>query len=110
MQAFSIIQQVGPLPISKTFNAPLDGPALLAVTASLWATQANVMMQLTVSLDGQQVGVQQLWSNAPSTHRALPTLFCNITLTAGTHTLQLTLSGSGVVSDYNDVFSAALLF
>ncbi len=34
MQVLAIINQQGPLPIAAKFNAPLDGPALLVVTAA----------------------------------------------------------------------------
>jgi hypothetical protein len=111
MQAFPIIQQSGPLPITVQFKAPLDGPALLVVTGSLWTTSANNMMQLNVIFDAQQVGTGQLFSNGNSTHRALPTVFANIKVSYGkVHTLELTGSGTSVVSDINDPFYAALLF
>jgi hypothetical protein len=110
MQVLQIINQVGPLPIKASFNAPLDGPALLVVTSSLWTTQTNTMMQLNVGLDGTQVATGQMFSNASSTHRVLPTLFIGCSLSYGQHTLTLTLAGSGVTSDYNDSFSAAILY
>jgi hypothetical protein len=110
MQAFPIIQQAGPLPIQQSFSAPLIGPALLMVTGTLWATAANIMVQMNVMLDGTQVGTAQLFSNAASTHRTLPTLLLNLQLGQGSHTLQLTASGSNVTSDYNDLFSAMILY
>jgi hypothetical protein len=110
MQAFPIIQQTGPLPVQQSFSAPLDGPALLLVTGTLWATAANLMLQMNVLLDGAQVGAVQLFSNASSTHRTLPTLLINIKLTSGSHNLQLTQSGANVTSDYNDLFTASILY
>jgi hypothetical protein len=110
MQAFPIIQQAGPLPIQQQFNAPLDGPALLLVTGSLWATATGVLLQMNVLLDGAQCGVVQLFSNGASTHRALPTLVVNLQLTQGTHTLQLAAAGANVTSDYNDLFAAMILY
>ena len=110
MQAFPIIQQAGPLPIEHNFNTPVDGPVILLVTGTLWATAPDVMLQLNVLLDGKPVGAAQLFSNAASTHRTLPTLLINLPLTFGEHGLQLTLSGNNVTSDYNDFFTAALLF
>jgi hypothetical protein len=110
MQVLQIINQAGPLPIKASFNAPLDGPALMVVTGSLWSTAPNVMMQLNVALDGTQIATGQLFSNAPSTHRALPTLFINVNLTYGQHTLMLTLAGSSVTSDLNDPFAASILY
>jgi hypothetical protein len=110
MQALQIINQSGPLPIKAQFNAPLEGPALLIVTSSLWTSVANTMMQLFVTLDGTQIASGQTWSNGASTHRVLPTLFIGFNLTPGQHTLALTLGGSGVTSDLNDSFNASLIY
>jgi hypothetical protein len=110
MQVLQIINQVGPLPIKAQFNAPLEGPALLVVTSSLWSTVANVMLQLAVTLDGTQIATGQMFSNGASTHRVLPTLFIGFNLTAGQHTLALTLAGNGVTSDLNDSFNASLIY
>jgi hypothetical protein len=102
--------QPGPLPLKAQFNAPLDGPALLVVTSTLWSTAPNVPLQLFVSLDGTQIATGQIFSNGQSTHRALPTLFIGFNLTFGQHTLALTLAGTGVTSDLNDFFNASLLY
>ena len=110
MQVLSIINQVGPLPITATFTAPLDGPALLVVTSSLWATAANVLVRMNVVLDGAVVGTAQVFSNGPATHRVLPTLFLGVPLTFGPHTLQLTIAGPPATADLNDFFTAALLY
>jgi hypothetical protein len=110
MQVLQVINQAGPLPIKGQFTAPLDGPALLVVTSTLWSGQANTLLQLNVILDGTQIGTAQLFSNASSTHRTLPTLFIGFTLTSGQHTLMLSLAGSGVTSDGNDLFNASLIY
>jgi hypothetical protein len=110
MQLLQIINQAGPLPIKAQFTAPLDGPTLLVVTSTLWATAANTLLQLNVTLDGTQIATGQLFSNAASTHRALPTLFVGFDLTYGAHTLTLTLGGANVTSDQNDLFNASLIY
>ena len=110
MQVLQIINQPGPLPIKAQLTAPLDGPALLVVTSSLWATASNTLMQLNVALDGTQIATGKLWSNGASTHRALPTLFIGFPLSFGPHTLTLSLSGQNVTSDQNDFFNASLIY
>jgi hypothetical protein len=110
MQVLQIINQAGPLPIKAQFNAPLDGPALLVVTGSLWSGAPNLMLQLFVALDGTQIATGQIFSNGPSTHRVLPTLFIGLPLTFGQHTLTLTLGGASVTSDFNDFFNASLIY
>jgi len=110
MQVLNIISQAGPLPLSASFKAPLDGPALLVVTGSLWSPNANVPMQMSVQLDGKLIGTAQLFSNGASTHRCLPTLFLGFQLGYGPHTLQLAITSSATTSDLNDLFTAALLY
>jgi hypothetical protein len=111
MQVLQIINQPGPLPLKAQFNTPLDGLALLVVTSSLWSTSPNTPLQLLVSLDGAQIATGQIFSNAASTHRVLPTLFIGVNLTFGQHTLTLTLGGgNGVTSDLNDHFNVSLLY
>jgi hypothetical protein len=110
MQVLQIINQPGPLPLKAQFTAPLNGPAVLVVTSSMVSTVANVSMQLFVSLDGTRIGTGQTWSNGPSTHRVLPTLFIGFTLTSAQHVLTLELSGSGVTADLNDFFNASLIY
>jgi hypothetical protein len=110
MQVLQIINQPGPLPIKALFAAPLDGPALIVVTSSLWSGAANTMLQLYVALDGNQIATGQVFSNGASTHRVLPTLFIGVPLTYGQHTLTLTLGGANVTSDQNDFFNASILF
>jgi hypothetical protein len=110
MQALQIINQKGPLPLKNQFQAPLDGPAVLIVTGTLWTTVANTLLQLNVALDGTPIATGQMWSNAASTHRAFPTLLININLTYGQHVLELSLAGQGATSDFNDFFSASILY
>jgi len=110
MQVLQIINQTGPLPIKAQFTAPLDGPTLLVVTSSLWATAANTLVQLNVTLDGTQIATGKMFSNGASTHRVLPTLFVGFPLSFGQHTLTLSLAGANVTSDQNDFFSASLIF
>jgi hypothetical protein len=110
MQVLQIINQVGPLPLKGQFTAPLEGPALMVVTSSMWSTVANTLLQLSVTLDGTPIASGQLWSNGASTHRALPTLFISFNLTAGQHVVALTLAGNGVTSDLNDFFNASLIY
>jgi hypothetical protein len=44
MQILPIINQVGPLPLKTQFNSPMDGPAVLVVTGSLWSQSVNTLL------------------------------------------------------------------
>jgi hypothetical protein len=109
MQILPIINQVGPLPLKTQFNSPMDGPAILVVTGSLWSQSNNVMLTMDVQLDGASIGTAQIFSNGSSTHRAFSTLFIAVNLSYGPHTLVL-ISGANTVSDLNDTFAVSLIF
>jgi hypothetical protein len=53
MQLLQIINQPGPLPLTAQFKSPLDGPAVLVVTGSMWTGVTDTMLHLNVSLDGK---------------------------------------------------------
>ena len=110
MQVQTIINQPGPLPIKVSFKSPLDGPALLVVTGSVWSNAANANLTVNVLLDNNQIGTAQIWSNGTGTHRAFPTLFLGFKLTYGEHVLTLKAGNGNVITDLNDPFNASLIF
>ena len=109
MQILPIINQVGPLPLKAQFQAPLDGPAVLVVTGSLWTQSANTLLTMNVQLDGTSIGTATIFSNGASTHRTFPALFLGVNLTYGQHVLTFT-PGANTISDLNDTFTASLIF
>jgi hypothetical protein len=94
---------------SSIQRSPLDGPAVLVVTGSLWTQSINTLLTMTVQLDGTSVGTAKIWSNGVSTHRTFPSFFLTVNLTYGQHVLTLT-PGASVLSDLNDTFTASLIF
>jgi hypothetical protein len=103
-----IINQVGPLPITATFDAPGDDPMYLEVNGSVWTQDVNSMIGIAIDLDGQNVGTAQIFSNGNTTHRAVVPAYIEITLTEGSHTLTLSASPSATVSDSNDFYTAVI--
>jgi len=101
-----LIQQVGPLPIKASFNAPSDAPMYLVVNGSVWSQNANTMIGISVQLDGKVLGKAQIFSNGNSTHRAVVPAYFPVQLQQGQHTIEL--DNSGGVSDYNDFYTAVL--
>lgn len=98
----------GPLPHTVKFNAISDEPTFLEVTGTVWSGNANVMIGIRVSLDGQLVGVAQIYSNGTTTHRAVVPAYIGIQLTEGEHTLTLSALDSRTVSDSNDFYNAVI--
>ena len=102
-----ILQQAGPLPITATFKSIGDSQMYLEVNGSVWATSPNVMTGITIQIDGQSVGQAKIFSNGPSTHRAVVPAYVPVTLGPGQHKLTLSAS-SNTVSDSNDNFTAVI--
>ncbi|HLN97969.1 MAG TPA: hypothetical protein VK208_05860 [Pyrinomonadaceae bacterium] len=105
-----IINQVGPLPITANFSAPGDEPMYLEINGSVWSQVANVMLGITIELDGQAVGTAQIFSNGNATHRAVVPAYIPIQLSQGQHTLSLSRAPGSTVSDSNDSFTAVIHF
>ena len=103
-----IVQQVGPLPITATFQAPGDGPMYLVVSGSVWSQTANVMIGIDVALEGQKIGTAKIFSNGTATHRAVVPVYIPIKLRQGQHTLTLSADTAQTVSDFNDFYTAVI--
>ena len=105
-----VISQKGPLPISVSFKAPGDIPVYLEVNGSVWTQTTNSMIGIQVVLDGQVLGLAQIFSNTASTHRAVVPAYFPVQLAYGKlHTLTLNADpNSKTVSDLNDLFTAVI--
>jgi hypothetical protein len=111
MPAISIMNQAkGPLPFSKKFSSPLDGPVCLVLSGSVWSQKADQLIGFTVELDGVPVGSAAIFSNLQSTHRAVVPSYIPITITFGDHILALLPTNAETTSDYNDFFDIALIY
>ena len=102
-----IAAQVGPLPITTTFNAPGDEPMYLEVNGSVWTQTTGTLIGIVVTLDGNVIGKAHIWSNGNATHRAVVPAYIEVQLSAGQHTLTLS-ADSNTVSDLNDNYVAVL--
>ena len=102
-----LINQVGPLPISTSFNAIGDSPMYIEVNGSVWTQTANVMIGIDIAIDGQSAGTAHIFSNGPSTHRAVVPAYIPVKLSQGPHKITLTASAN-TVSDFNDYYTAVI--
>jgi hypothetical protein len=103
-----IVSKVGPLPITATFDAKGDSPMYLEINGSVWSQKANNMIGIAVKLDGNAVGTAQIFSNGTATHRTVVPTYIPVKLTQGKHTLTLSASSAGTVSDLNDFYTAVI--
>src|SRR5258706_13808642 len=104
-----ILSQVGPLPITASFNAPGDSPMYLEINGSVWTQTANNMIGIAIALDGNAVGTAKIFSNANATHRPVVPAYVAIKLTQGVHKLTLSAApGTTTVSDFSGLDTAVL--
>ena len=107
-----LIDQVGPLPLTKTITLGSTGPATLSVSGSVWTQQQDTLIGIEILLDGESVGTAEIWSNGPVTHRSVvPKLFAielNEPFTGDpptkppTYTITLQVMNASTISDLND--------
>jgi len=104
-----ILSAQGPLPVKASFNAIGDFQMYIEVNGSVWSTSANQMLGIDIQLDGQKIGTAQIFSNGPSTHRAVVPAYVPVKLSYGQpHTLTLSAANSATTSDLNDTFVAVI--
>ena len=103
-----LINQVGPLPLKVTFQAPADGPVTFFLSASAWTQTAASWLSVGMELDGTPIGSAQVFANYASMHMALVPVYITANLTAGQHTLSLLPGNTTTVTDLNDFFQVSL--
>lgn len=111
MPIMSILNQAkGGLPISASFAAPLDGPACIVLSGSVWSGTANQVIGVSLDLDGKVIGTASIFSNGASTHRAVVPSYIPVVLTFGTHKITLVASTATTTSDFNDFYDVVLVY
>lgn len=111
MPVMSILNQAkGGLPVSASFSAPLDGPACLVLSGSVWSGTVNQTIGVQLELDGAVIGSALIFSNGTSTHRAVVPSYIPVKLTFGTHKVTLTAATAATTSDLNDLFDLVLIY
>lgn len=122
MPAENIINQAGPLPIQKEISPEYVGSATLVVAGSVWTQTTDAMIGFKVLFEGQEVGVAEIWSNGPATHRAVVPQHIPISLTKAwksngvdqppapaAYSVELQPMNGDTTSDYNDRFTVMLV-
>lgn len=102
-----LTNQPGPLTTQGTFTSQ-GGMLYMTVSGSAWSSSASTRVSVTVSVDGEQVGTAQVFTNEASSHKALIPLSLQLPqLAAGTHTVALA-AGPGTATDGNDFFDVTV--
>jgi hypothetical protein len=106
-----VIAQSGPLPIKATAQINTNGPAVLTLAGSVWATSANQMIGVSLVIDGEPAEVSAaIYSNGASTHRAVVPATVEETFDIGSHTFTLVPMNCQTTSDANDHFSLTVQY
>ena len=111
MDSQTIIGQAGPLPISTTFEALSDGPALIMLSGSVWTQQADSLIGVELSIDETPLAAAKIFANSASTHMAVVPILIPYTFTLGRqHEIFLGAATTNTVSDQNDFFQVTILY
>lgn len=112
-----LIDQRGPLPITKNIQIENTGPVMLFVSGSVWTQSKESSIGFEVLVDGKKVGQAAIYSNQPLTHRSVVPVylpaFLNKPWTGNPPTTPPTYAITlqpldGTSSDRNDHFQVTL--
>lgn len=61
----------GALPHSFSYTPESDSPVIIYFSGSAWTSVANTPIGLKLTINGADITTTTIWSNGPTTHRAL---------------------------------------
>jgi hypothetical protein len=108
--AQTVVQKSGPLPITASFEAASNRPALVMLSGSVFTNQANSRIGVTLSVDGTAVGSAWIFANQANSHMAVVPVVLPYTFSFGPHQISLSAMGGATVSDQNDSFMVTILY
>jgi hypothetical protein len=104
-----IIAQPGPLPITLAAEIESDAPVVVTLAGSVWSGTADTMIGVSLLIDGEPSGISaSIFSNGPSTHRAVVPAVVPYTFATPAHTFTLEPMNPQTISDSNDRFLLAV--
>ena len=105
-----IIQQVGPLPIAQTFNAPVDGPVTFFMAGTGRSPSADQWIGANLVLDGLVIGGISVFCDKAQIHRSMITNLFSANLSMGAHKMTVDLMNTDTLTDNNDGFVVVLMY
>ena len=106
----TIIDRQGPLPISGTFQTTAPSEVSIFVSGSVFTGTEGASVGIAILLDGNKIGTAMIWSNGPSTHRAVVPEYITKKLSfTGTHKIELEVANANTITDINDSFRVAVM-
>lgn len=106
--AFSVINQNGPLPISATFPTG-GGKVIMFVSGSAFREDGAGTIGMNIFIDGVSKDAVKSYTNERSSHKSLVPSPIVVRLGSGNHTIELKPLDGNVKMDGNDYFRVTIL-
>lgn len=110
--AMVLLDLAGPLPVSATFESPVDGDVTFVLAGTARTESAANLTGINLYLDGAGIGnTAMCWANQNNNHMAMRPTFIPYTISSGTHTVEIQPAyGAATVTDVNDYFQVTILY
>jgi hypothetical protein len=99
-----VFNQRGPLPIKNQVEIMSDEPAIVALAGSVWTTNPNQLIGISLSIDGNPAGTAQIFANPADMHLTVVPASFSYTFTIGQHVFELAYLTGAETSDSNDFY------
>ena len=99
-----VFAQAGPLPIKNQVEIMSDEHAIVTLAGSVWTTNPNQKLGISLAIDGAQAGTAQIFANAADTHIPVVPVSFSYTFTIGPHVFEIDYLTGAETSDFNDFY------
>ena len=99
-----VFAQAGPLPIKTQVQIESDEPAIVTLAGSVWTTNPNQMIGISLAIDGSQAGTAQIFANPADMHLVVVPVSFSYTFTIGPHVFEIDYLTGNETSDSNDFY------
>ena len=106
--AKEVIAANGPLPASGTYKSK-GGRLIISAAGSGWSGTKDQLIGMTVSVNNQQVGTAETWTNEPASHKAFVSVFPVVTPPKGNVTIKLDKLNAQTNTDQNDRYRVTVV-
>lgn len=107
-----LMDAIGPLPQSVTFQAPTDSSVMFVLTGTAYTQNEGNIIGVMLMLDGVQIGAAAMcYANTNNNHMAMRPSFVQFdALTFGEHTLEVVPYDTETITDVNDHFQVTMFY
>lgn len=106
----TLIQSVGPLPLTAEFTALGDGPVLFYIAGSAYSTNAGNPLSIQLTMDGSVIGTISGYTNENESHKVMVPLLIPADMEGPNHSVTLDVVSANTVTDSNDYFQVVVMY